>query len=65
MSEPFNKKLHAFLLSKGYKYTEYVRYDRYDKDKMTVFFYLSGYIMILDDLEPADNFKTLEITENM
>jgi hypothetical protein len=53
-TSPFNKNLHAFLLKKGYKYIEHTRYDRYDKDGITVFYYMNNYIMVLDkDGEPA------------
>jgi hypothetical protein len=61
---PFNEKLHKFLLKKGYRYSEHVRYDRYDHDGqgLTVFYYMNNYIMILDrNGEPASNRVTREI----
>jgi hypothetical protein len=61
---PFNNNLHKFLLSKKYKYTEHTRYDRYDNEAqgITVFYYINGYIMILDrNGEPASKHVTHEI----
>ena len=61
-SSPFNEKLHKFLLINGYKYTEHVRYDRYDKNDITIFYYMNNYIMILDgNGEPASKQVTREI----
>jgi hypothetical protein len=61
-TSPFNSKLHTFLLKNGYNYSAHQRYDRYDKNNITVFFYLNGYIMILDkDGEPAPKSVTREI----
>jgi hypothetical protein len=63
-SSPYNKKLHFFLLKRGYKYTENVRYDRYDHagEGVTVFYYINSYIMILDENgEPASKQVTREI----
>jgi hypothetical protein len=63
-TSPYNEKLHSLLLKKGFKYTEHVRYDRYDhaKDGLTVFYYINNYIMILDkNGEPASNYVTREI----
>jgi hypothetical protein len=63
--EPFNRKLHKFLLKNGYKHTENVRYDRYDKGKITIFYYLNNYIMILEEGEPASKEITYEIMEHV
>jgi hypothetical protein len=52
-TDPFNKKLHNLLIAKGFKYTEKVRYDRYDRNQVTIFYYASGYTMILDGAEPV------------
>lgn len=52
------------MLKKGYKYTENIRYDRYDHagDGVTVFYYINSYIMILDrNGEPASKHVTREI----
>lgn len=62
--DPFNLKLHTFLMKKGYRHTTSVRYDRYDhlKRGITIFYYANGYIMILDsDGEPAKKEITKEI----
>jgi hypothetical protein len=61
---PLNDKLHTFLLKKGYRYSEHVRYDRYDHEEqgVTVFYYINSYIMILDrNGEPASTRVTREI----
>jgi hypothetical protein len=62
-TEPYNPKLHKFLILKNYKYTEHIRYDRYDKGNVTIFYYLNGYIMILEGDEPARKELTKEIME--
>jgi hypothetical protein len=62
-TEPFNPKLHKFLISKGYLYREKVRYDRYDKGDMTIFYYPNNYIMILEGGEPARKEVAREIME--
>jgi hypothetical protein len=61
-TSPYNKKLHEFLMLKNYKHTENVRYDRYDKNGTTIFYYINGYIMILDkNGEPASKQVAREI----
>ena len=63
-NSPYNQKLHKFLLGKGYRYSEHVRYDRYDNEAqgLTVFFYINNYVMILDkNGEPASKYVTHEI----
>jgi hypothetical protein len=66
-SSPYNEKLHKFLLTKGYRYSEHPRYDRYDNnDGITIFYYMNNYIMILDaNGEPPTKSVTKEIMEAM
>jgi hypothetical protein len=64
-TEPFNKKLHALLIAKNYKYSEHIHYDRYDLNKITVFYYLNGYTMILNGSEPVSKRVSKEILSNM
>jgi hypothetical protein len=65
MKNPYNKRVHKLLMSKGYKYSEHVRYDRYDnKEGVTIFYYLNDYVMILDSNgEPMPQKKAKEIME--
>jgi hypothetical protein len=60
-TSPYNEKLHTFLMKNGYKYIENVRYDRYDKGGITIFYYPNNYILILEDGEPASKLVTREI----
>jgi hypothetical protein len=64
-TSPYNEKLHKHLLAKRFKYTEHVRYDRYDnKDGITIFYYPNNYIMILDpNGEPVRKEVAREIME--
>jgi hypothetical protein len=62
VESPFNKKLHKFLISKGYKYQEKERYDRYDNNGITIFYYMNNYIVIIDkDGEPVSREISREI----
>jgi hypothetical protein len=64
MDSPFNRKLHKFLISKGYKYIEKERYDRYDNDGITIFYYMHDYIVIIDkNGEPVPKEISREILE--
>jgi hypothetical protein len=65
-SSPYNIRLHKLLLLKQFKYTEHVRYDRYDReDGITIFYYLNNYVMILEpNGEPMKAEKTKELMED-
>jgi hypothetical protein len=65
-SDPYNKRLYQLLISKGYKYTQHVRYDRYDNPEgITIFYYLNNYVMILEpNGEPMKAEKTKLIMED-
>lgn len=58
---PFNPRLHKYLITNKFKYTEHIRYDRYDKGDITIFFYPSGYILVLEGGEPASKDLMREI----
>jgi hypothetical protein len=60
-TSPWNKKLHKYLMTKRYKYTQHYRYDRYDKGNITIFYYINNYIMILEGGEPASSRIVREI----
>ena len=60
-TSPFNERLHKYLTLHNYTYTEHTRYDRYDKGDITIFYYLNGYVMILEGGEPASKEVVKEI----
>jgi hypothetical protein len=60
-TSPWNRKLHKYLMANRYKYTQHYRYDRYDKGKITIFYYINNYIMILEGGEPASKEIVREI----
>lgn len=52
--KPYNEKLHQYLMQKGYKWKWKVRHDRYDLNGRTIFYYMHGYMVIVEaDGEPA------------